>query len=131
MIIIQQTTKPTESGAAQAVNISDAAGNALSSTLGALNVNTNGGTTNSAYDVSPNFNGSAWTHLVAGVCKNVVIANYTGLTIWVSKNAGVSYIPMLNNSTLCVDFITNTNQVYLRRSDASAVNVNANLIIYT
>jgi len=128
MIIIQQTGQPTAAGSHQDVNIFDASANALTSTAGALNISD--GITASSFLISTGFTNAAFVALAAGACKKVVIANYTGVTILVSKNAGANYMPVPNNGTLCVSEITNANQVSQKRGDAVAVSVNSNYILY-
>ncbi len=70
--------------------------------------------------------GTGWQALTDQVAGSVTIINNTGQTLEVSKDGGTTKIQVPTAASFCVNFISNANQVSIRRADTS----NTQLTVY-
>jgi len=69
--------------------------------------------------------GTGYAALTDQVAGSVTIINNTGTTLEVSKDGGTTKIQLPTAASFCVNFITNANQVSVRRADTSNTQVTA------
>jgi hypothetical protein len=69
--------------------------------------------------------GTNWVPLTQQVAGSVTIINNTGTTLEISKNGGTTKIQCPTGASFCVNFITDVNQVSIRRADVSNTQVTA------
>lgn len=67
--------------------------------------------------------GTNWTTLTEQVAGSVTIVNNTGTTIEVSKDSGATKMQIPTGASFCINFISNVNQVSIRRADTSNTQV--------
>jgi hypothetical protein len=63
--------------------------------------------------------GATFVALTDQVAGSVTIINNTGTTLEVSKDGGTTKIQVPTAASFCVNFISNANQVSIRRADTS------------
>jgi len=69
--------------------------------------------------------GTNFTALSQQVAGSVTIINNTGTTLEISKDGGTTKIQLPTAASFCVNFITDANQVSVRRADTSNTQVTA------
>jgi hypothetical protein len=69
--------------------------------------------------------GTLYTPLSQQVAGSVTIINNTGTTLEISKDGGTTKIQLPTAASFCVNFITDANQVSVRRADTSNTQVTA------
>jgi len=69
--------------------------------------------------------GTNFTTLSQQVAGSVTIINNTGTTLEISKDGGTTKIQLPTAASFCVNFITDANQVSVRRADTSNTQVTA------
>jgi len=69
--------------------------------------------------------GTGYTPLSQQVAGSVTIINNTGTTLEISKDGGTTKIQLPTAASFCVNFITDANQVSVRRADTSNTQVTA------
>lgn len=69
--------------------------------------------------------GANFVALSEQVAGSVTIINNTGTTLEISKDGGTTKIQLPTAASFCVNFITNANQVSIRRADVSNTQVTA------
>jgi hypothetical protein len=69
--------------------------------------------------------GANFTALSQQVAGSVTIINNTGTTLEISKDGGTTKIQLPTAASFCVNFITDANQVSVRRADTSNTQVTA------
>jgi hypothetical protein len=69
--------------------------------------------------------GANFVALSQQVAGSVTIINNTGTTLEVSKDGGTTKIQLPTAASFCVNFITDANQVSVRRADTSNSQVTA------
>jgi hypothetical protein len=69
--------------------------------------------------------GANFVALSQQVAGSVTIINNTGTTLEVSKDGGTTKIQLPTAASFCVNFITDANQVSVRRADTSNTQVTA------
>jgi hypothetical protein len=69
--------------------------------------------------------GATFVALSQQVAGSVTIINNTGTTLEISKDGGTTKIQLPTAASFCVNFITDANQVSVRRADTSNSQVTA------
>jgi hypothetical protein len=69
--------------------------------------------------------GANFVALSQQVAGSVTIINNTGTTLEISKDGGTTKIQLPTAASFCVNFITDANQVSVRRADTSNTQVTA------
>ena len=69
--------------------------------------------------------GANFVSLSQQVAGSVTIINNTGTTLEISKDGGTTKIQLPTAASFCVNFITDANQVSVRRADTSNTQVTA------
>jgi hypothetical protein len=69
--------------------------------------------------------GTTFVALSQQVAGSVTIINNTGTTLEISKDGGATKIQLPTAASFCVNFITDANQVSVRRADTSNTQVTA------
>jgi len=69
--------------------------------------------------------GSSFVALSQQVAGSVTIINSTGTTLDISKDGGTTKMQLPTGASFCVNFITDANQVSVKRSDSSNTQVTA------
>jgi hypothetical protein len=69
--------------------------------------------------------GTTFVALSQQVAGSVTIINNTGTTLEISKDGGTTKIQLPTAASFCVNFITDANQVSVRRADTSNTQVTA------
>jgi hypothetical protein len=69
--------------------------------------------------------GATFVALSQQVAGSVTIINNTGTTLEISKDGGTTKIQLPTAASFCVNFITDANQVSVRRADTSNTQVTA------
>jgi hypothetical protein len=69
--------------------------------------------------------GASFVALSQQVAGSVTIINNTGTTLEISKDGGTTKIQLPTAASFCVNFITDANQVSVRRADTSNTQVTA------
>lgn len=69
--------------------------------------------------------GANFVALSQQVAGSVTIINNTGTTLDISKDGGTTKIQLPTAASFCVNFITDANQVSIRRADVSNTQVTA------
>jgi hypothetical protein len=75
--------------------------------------------------VQTNATGANFVALSQQVAGSVTIINNTGTTLEISKDGGTTKIQLPTAASFCVNFITDANQVSVRRADTSNSQVTA------
>ena len=59
------------------------------------------------------------TQLTSNASNKITITNDTGYTLYIKKTSGTVYFPLLNNTSVQLNLVSNTNEITIKQTGSS------------